>query len=82
MSTGQGPWFMNRTVTDQFYCRWSKRTVTVRYLTCDGQHPIGMVSCSEQNCDLQCLRADEDGELAPECDESGAPGLGSSATPT
>jgi hypothetical protein len=71
MSAALGPWFMNRTLSSEFYCPWSKRTVTVRYLTCDGEHPIGMVSCSEKNCDLQCLREGEQTRLAPDEEASG-----------
>lgn len=37
---------MARTVTTSFYCPWRQRSVTVRYLTCDGTHPIDVLSCT------------------------------------
>ena len=32
--------------TASFVCPWRRRTVTVRYVTCDGTHPVTMVSCT------------------------------------
>ncbi len=32
--------------TASFFCPWRHRTVTVRYVTCDGSHPVTVVSCT------------------------------------
>jgi len=32
--------------TASFVCPWRRRTVTVRYVTCDGSHPVTVVSCT------------------------------------
>jgi hypothetical protein len=51
------PWFLSQTRTTEYYCPWSKRTVTVRVLTCgEDEQPIGMISCSVPNCELKCLK--------------------------
>jgi len=67
------PWFLNRTMTREFHCSWAKRTVTVRFLTCDGRHPIGLISCSEPNCDLKCLGEAAPVEAIPAKEEGEAP---------
>ena len=49
------PWMVNRTMAREFHCPWSNQTVTLRFLTWDGEHPIGLIGCSEKDCDLKCL---------------------------
>jgi hypothetical protein len=49
------PWMVNRTMAREFHCPWSDRTVTLRFLTWDGEHPLGLIGCSVKDCDLKCL---------------------------
>jgi hypothetical protein len=50
------PWFMSQTQSVEYHCPWSNRTVTVRFLTCgEEQRPVGLVSCSQPNCEMKCL---------------------------
>jgi hypothetical protein len=60
-------WLETRTLTREFRCPWSGNDVTVRYLTCDGRHPIGLISCSDPTCTMPCLddRPDRRVEEAP-----------------
>ena len=37
---------MVRTLTTSFFCLWVRRRVTVQFLTCDGRHPVGVLSCT------------------------------------
>ncbi len=67
------PWFLNRTMTREFHCPWSNRTVTVRFLTFDGRHPVGLISCSERECDLRCLKEAARVEAIPGQEQSEAP---------
>lgn len=32
--------------TASFFCPWRRRVVTLRYATCDGSHPVTVVSCT------------------------------------
>ncbi len=36
------PWYK----TAEIYCAVARRLVTVRFLTYDGQYPVGVISCS------------------------------------
>ena len=58
--------------TASFVCPWWRCPVTVRYLTCDGTHPVGVVSCSAfadptvVTCGTPCVSGGlQPGGLAP-----------------
>lgn len=60
------PWY----ATAEVYCAVPQRHVTVRFLTFDGRHPIGVVSCSAfddptaPTCGTPCLGDEADVLLA------------------
>ena len=39
-------WRLGRITTTTFYCSWAQRNVVVQCLTCDGEHPIGVITCT------------------------------------
>lgn len=53
-----------RTLKATFYCPWTRRNVTVRYVTYDGRHAVGVVSCTAFadptiiTCGAPCVAAD------------------------
>jgi hypothetical protein len=55
MIGGPTPWFCTNTLAAEIYCPWSRKKVVVRYLTADGDTPIGLIGCSERECQMQCL---------------------------
>jgi hypothetical protein len=54
-----------RTRTASFFCPWRRREVTVRYLTCDGEHPHAVMTCTAfadptiVTCGAPCVNADD-----------------------
>jgi hypothetical protein len=48
------PWFVDQTVAVTFFCPWSNRDVTVRYLARPGLPPT-LIGCDDRTCALSCL---------------------------
>ncbi len=50
-----------RVVTRKLHCPWIRRNVVVRYLTCDGRHPVDVMSCTAfadptvVTCEKRCM---------------------------
>lgn len=50
-----------RTMRAAFYCPWAHQSVVVQYLTRDGSHPIGVLSCTafadpiRVTCRMSCV---------------------------
>lgn len=59
-----------RTLKASFYCPWRQRRVTVRFLTYDGRHRVGVVSCTAFadpiviTCGAPCVAAEGRPEVA------------------
>jgi hypothetical protein len=63
----------------RFHCPWKRRDVTVRYVTCDGETPVAVASCTAfadpgvVTCGTPCIGRDDPARVAPVAGPSGPP---------